>query len=95
MFLKNWIEINYNLLEKEVITNYVVSVDMWLSDIEIVVKVKEGEDETKVIENAVTSLIRQSFIKIDNEIKEIEDKEYAEQLAKEIEASQKSTEELS
>jgi hypothetical protein len=57
--------------------------------------VKEGEDETKVIENAVTSLIRQSFIKIDNEIKEIEDKEYAEQLAKEIEASQKSTEELS
>ena len=82
MKLLNWLEIDYKVIEKKLITEHVVSVNLWLSDIEIVVKTFEWEDEDQIIQNNVAQFVRQAFPKIDQEIKEIEDKEYAEVLAK-------------
>jgi hypothetical protein len=81
MKLLNWLEIDYKVIDKKVITEHLVSVDLGLSDIEIVVKSYEWEDEKAVIENAVSQFVRQAYPKIDNEIKAIEDKIYAEELA--------------
>lgn len=81
MKLLNWLQIDYKVIDKKVITEHVVSVDLGLSDIEIVVKSYEWEDEKAVIENAVSQFVRQAYPKIDNEIKAIEDKIYAEQNA--------------
>ena len=82
MKLLNWLEISYSVVDKKVITEHLVSVNLGLSDIEIVVKSYEWEDEKAVIENAVSQFVRQAYPKIDNEIKAIEDKIYAEEFAK-------------
>ena len=79
MKLLNWLEIDYKIIDKKVITEHLVSVNLGLSDVEIVVKSYEWEDEKAVVQNAVSQFVRQAYPKIDKEIKTIEDKIYAEQ----------------
>ena len=79
MKLLNWLEIDYKIIDKKVITEHLVSVNLGLSDVEIVVKSYEWEDEKAVVQNAVSQFVRQAYPKIDNEIKAIEDQIYAEQ----------------